>query len=232
MSGLFPHHKESGPVKAPLQGGLECLFFSKMCITYILASFDSRKVPVMKTQLKDSPCYKLSRCVVGENVPIDNLRLEMNPESFYLFSYHHLEFAKFDSDKDRDTLMLTFLSHQVRIAGHHLRELAVAIQSGLLNPSSKCPVGTAKRQGAKPLSLKPSKCKPMREGIDDTSCCRARAAGRGRVLSLARFSQLSNRRQSSSGGSQSHRPRSGSSPMMGGGNGGGRTGSHISMMDE
>ncbi len=128
MSGLFPHHKESGPVKAPLQGGLECLFFSKMCITYILASFDSRKVPVMKTQLKDSPCYKLSRCVVGENVPIDNLRLEMNPESFYLFSYHQLEFAKFDSDKDRDTLMLTFLSHQVRIAGHHLRELAVAIQ--------------------------------------------------------------------------------------------------------
>ena len=76
----------------------------------------------------NSPCYKLSRCVVGENVPIDNLRLEMNPESFYLFSYHQLEFAKFDSDKDRDTLMLTFLSHQVRIAGHHLRELAVAIQ--------------------------------------------------------------------------------------------------------
>ncbi len=61
-------------------------------------------------------------------MPIDNLRLEMNPESFYLFSYHQLEFAKFDSDKDRDTLMLTFLSHQVRIAGHHLRELAVAIQ--------------------------------------------------------------------------------------------------------
>ena len=82
----------------------------------------------MKTQLKDSPCYKLSRCVVGENVPIDNLRLEMNPESFYLFCYHHLEFAKFDSDKGRDTLMLTFLSHQVRIACHHLRELALAIQ--------------------------------------------------------------------------------------------------------
>jgi len=65
---------------------------------------------------------------MNENLPMDNLRLEMNPESFYLFSYHHLEFAKFDSDKDRDTLTLSFLGHQVRIAGHHLRELAVAIQ--------------------------------------------------------------------------------------------------------
>ena len=65
---------------------------------------------------------------MGENLPIDNLRLEINPESSYLFSYHHLEFAKFDSDKGRDTLALTFFSHQVRIAGHHLCELAVAIQ--------------------------------------------------------------------------------------------------------
>ena len=173
----------------------------------------------------NSPCYKLSRCVVGENVPIDNLRLEMNPESFYLFSYHQLEFAKFDSDKDRDTLMLAFSLIRCGLRAAICASWPLRSKSGLLNPSSKCPVGTAKWQGAKPLSLKPSKCKPMREGIDDTSCCRARAAGRGRVLSLARFSQLSNRRQSSSGGSQSHRPRSGSSPMMGGGNGGGRTGS-------
>lgn len=75
-----------------------------------------------------SPCYRLSRSVVGENVPMDSLRLEVNPESFYLLSYHHLEFAKFDSGKDRDTLVLSFVGHQVRIAGHHLRDLAVAIQ--------------------------------------------------------------------------------------------------------
>ena len=75
-----------------------------------------------------SPCYKLSRSVMGENVPMDSLRLEVNPESFYLLSYHHLEFGKFDSDKERDTLTLSFLGHQVRIAGRNLRELAVAIQ--------------------------------------------------------------------------------------------------------
>src|ERR1700720_685035 len=66
--------------------------------------------------------------VMNEDLPMDNLRLEMNPASFYLFSYHHLEYAKFDSDKDRDTLTLSFLGYHVRIVGHHLRELAVAIQ--------------------------------------------------------------------------------------------------------
>jgi len=65
---------------------------------------------------------------MGENVPMDSLRLEVNPESFYLLSYHHLEFAKFDAGKDRDTVTLSFLGHQVRIVGRHLRELAVAIQ--------------------------------------------------------------------------------------------------------
>jgi hypothetical protein len=75
-----------------------------------------------------SSCYKLSRSVMGENVPMDNLRLELNPESFYLLSYHHLEFGKFDSDKERDTLALSFVGHQVRIEGRNLRELAVALQ--------------------------------------------------------------------------------------------------------
>ena len=65
---------------------------------------------------------------MGENVPMDNLRLELNPASFYLLSYHHLECAKFEAGKDRDTLTLSFLGHQVRIQGRNLRDLAVAIQ--------------------------------------------------------------------------------------------------------
>ena len=75
-----------------------------------------------------SPCYKLTRSVMGENVPMDNLRLEVNPESFFLLSYHHLEFGKFEAGKDHDTLTLAFISHQVRIVGRNLRELAVALQ--------------------------------------------------------------------------------------------------------
>ena len=65
---------------------------------------------------------------MGENVPVDSLRLEVNPELFYLLSYHHLEFGKFEAGKDRDVLTLAFIGHQVRIAGRNLRELTVAIQ--------------------------------------------------------------------------------------------------------
>ena len=75
-----------------------------------------------------SPCYKFSRSVVGEHVPLDNLRLELSPTRFCFLSYHHLDMAIFESATDRDTLTISFLNHQVRIAGTNLRELAVAIQ--------------------------------------------------------------------------------------------------------
>jgi hypothetical protein len=74
-----------------------------------------------------SPCYKFSRSVVGEHVPLDNLRLELSSTRFYFLSYHHLDMAIFESATDRDTLTISFLNHQVRIAGTNLRELAVAI---------------------------------------------------------------------------------------------------------
>jgi hypothetical protein len=76
-----------------------------------------------------SPCYKFSRSVVGEHVPLDSLRLELSPTRFCFLSYHHLDIAIFESATDRDTLTISFLNHQVRIAGTNLRELAVAIQS-------------------------------------------------------------------------------------------------------
>ena len=79
--------------------------------------------------MKDhSPCYQLSRTVIGEHVPLDNLRLELSPECFYMLPYHHVDFAKFESGDAGDTLTISFLKHQVRIAGRNLRKLAVAIQ--------------------------------------------------------------------------------------------------------
>jgi len=78
----------------------------------------------------DSPGgYKLSRGVNNSPVPMDNLRLEISPTCFYLLSYHHMEFAKFESTKDRDTLTISFLHHQARVAGRNLRELALGIQT-------------------------------------------------------------------------------------------------------
>ncbi len=74
-------------------------------------------------------CFKLSRAVMGEHVPLDHLRLELNSSCFYLLSYHHMEIAKFEFVQDCDTLTISFLNHRVRMTGKNLRELAIAIQS-------------------------------------------------------------------------------------------------------
>jgi hypothetical protein len=77
----------------------------------------------------ESPCYKTTRGVNNNPVPLDNLRLETSASCFCLLSYHHMDFARFEAAKDRDTLTISFVNHQVRITGRNLRELALAIQS-------------------------------------------------------------------------------------------------------
>lgn len=76
----------------------------------------------------ESTCYKITRGVNSVPVPHDNLRLETSATCFYLLSYHHIDFAKFEADRERDTLTISFLNHQVRIGGRNLRELAIGIQ--------------------------------------------------------------------------------------------------------
>jgi hypothetical protein len=73
-------------------------------------------------------CYELSRTVTGDHMPLDNVRLELTATCFYLLPYHHLELVKFESSRERDTISLTFVDHQVTIAGRNLRTLAVAFQ--------------------------------------------------------------------------------------------------------
>ena len=77
----------------------------------------------------ESPCYKINRGVNSNPAPLDNLRLETSPACFYLLPYHHLDIAKFESAKERDTLTIAFLNHHVRIMGRDLRELAIALQN-------------------------------------------------------------------------------------------------------
>lgn len=80
----------------------------------------------MKT---DSPCIKLSRQTAAGHEPMEFLRVEPNPACFYLFSYHHVDLAKFESVNDKEILTITFLNHRVRIEGKNLRVLAVELQS-------------------------------------------------------------------------------------------------------
>jgi hypothetical protein len=77
----------------------------------------------------ECPCYKITRGVNGAPLPNDNLRLETSATCFYLLSYHHMDFAKFEAASDRDTLTISFLNHQVRIGGRNLRVLALGIQN-------------------------------------------------------------------------------------------------------
>jgi len=77
----------------------------------------------------ESHCYKITRGVNSVPVPNDNLRLETSATCFYLLPYHHMDFAKFDAARDRDTVTIAFLNHQVRICGRNLRELALGIQA-------------------------------------------------------------------------------------------------------
>jgi hypothetical protein len=80
-------------------------------------------------EIKERPeCYHLSRQVMGDHVPLDNVRLELTATCFYLLPYHHLEVAKFESAHNRDTIALSFVNHKVRIAGRNLRALAVGFQ--------------------------------------------------------------------------------------------------------
>lgn len=62
------------------------------------------------------------------HVPLDNLRLELTPNCFYLLPYHHLEVAKFESGHDGDMIALSFVNHNVKIAGRNLRALAIGFQ--------------------------------------------------------------------------------------------------------
>jgi hypothetical protein len=75
-----------------------------------------------------SPCYEFSSGINGRPVPLDSLRLEVNPACFFLLSYHHIDFAKFESAKEKDLLTIRFLNCEVKIAGRNLRDLALGLQ--------------------------------------------------------------------------------------------------------
>jgi hypothetical protein len=51
-------------------------------------------------------CYELSREVMGNHVPLDNLRLELTPSRFFLFPYNQLVVSEIESAPKGDTIYL------------------------------------------------------------------------------------------------------------------------------
>jgi hypothetical protein len=76
----------------------------------------------------ENPCFKIRRGVNSNPAPVDNLRLELNPKSFLLLPYHHLELVKFEAGDGLDTLTLSFINRTVQITGKNLSDVALALQ--------------------------------------------------------------------------------------------------------
>jgi hypothetical protein len=57
-----------------------------------------------------------------------SLRVELQDNRFFLFPNHHLLFTEFQSGDAEESLRLSLTTHEVRITGRNLRELALAFQ--------------------------------------------------------------------------------------------------------
>ncbi len=56
------------------------------------------------------------------------LRVELSDDKAFIFPYTHLTFASMDREESRDVLTASFTSHDLRVVGKNLRELAIALQ--------------------------------------------------------------------------------------------------------
>ncbi len=81
-----------------------------------------------ETSAKES-CFEKRLGVNSSPTPMDCLRLELNPKCFWLLSYHHLDFATFESLQGEDVITMSFLNRTVRLTGKNLRELGIALQN-------------------------------------------------------------------------------------------------------
>jgi hypothetical protein len=61
------------------------------------------------------------------------LRVELADGNLYVFPYRRLAFARFESGNDYDTLLVVLDTHQIRITGKHLREVALALQKSAVD---------------------------------------------------------------------------------------------------
>ena len=56
------------------------------------------------------------------------LRAELSDDNSFILPYTHLTFAEMKREEGRDVLTASFMSHDLRIVGKNLRELAISLQ--------------------------------------------------------------------------------------------------------
>ena len=77
----------------------------------------------------DSPRSEESSLVSWEQNPQARaLRVDLQSGEYYVFPYIHFGFARFEHAGDRETLQVSFATHDIRVFGHNLREVGLALQ--------------------------------------------------------------------------------------------------------
>ena len=61
------------------------------------------------------------------------LRLELANGSFYVFPYSRLALVQFETGNDHETLHVVWDTHEIQIAGKHLREVGLALQKSTVD---------------------------------------------------------------------------------------------------
>ena len=56
------------------------------------------------------------------------LRVDLQSGEYYVFPYIHFGFARFEPAGDREALQVSFATHDIRVSGHNLREIGLALQ--------------------------------------------------------------------------------------------------------
>ncbi len=64
----------------------------------------------------------------NKDAQAQSLRVELSGDSFFVFPYTHLTFAKMEREENREVLAVSFTTHDLRIVGKNLRELGIALQ--------------------------------------------------------------------------------------------------------
>lgn len=69
----------------------------------------------------------------NETGQTQSLRVELNNGELFIFPYIHWMFAKLERIADQELLTVSFSTHDIRLTGHCLRELGIALQKSAVD---------------------------------------------------------------------------------------------------
>jgi hypothetical protein len=88
-----------------------------------------KRKPHTSNATTDAPHPDESSLVAWEHNPqAQALRVDLQSGVFFILPYSQFAFAHFARETDRETLRVSFATHDVRVSGRNLREIGIALQ--------------------------------------------------------------------------------------------------------